>query len=64
MRLYEFRCLNCRHEFEDLVRSDNDPVTCPQCQSTHVERLLSAVRTQGGRAQESAASCAAPSGFS
>lgn len=64
MRLYEFRCLSCRHEFEDLVRNDNDPVTCPQCQSTHVARLLSAVRAQGGRTQESAASCAAPSSFS
>lgn len=66
MRLYEFRCAKCSYEFEDLVRSDHGPVTCPQCGSTQTERLVSAVRRQGGRAESTAgaSSCAAPSGFS
>ena len=67
MRLYEFRCSKCSHEFEDLVRNDWDLVVCPQCGHPSVERLLSAVRRQGGRdeaAVSSSAGCAAPSGFS
>lgn len=67
MRLYEFRCSKCSHEFEDLVRNDRDLVVCPQCGHPSVERLLSAVRRQGGRdeaAVSSSAGCAAPSGFS
>ncbi|MDZ7760908.1 MAG: zinc ribbon domain-containing protein [Desulfovermiculus sp.] len=66
MRLYEFRCAKCQHEFEDLVRNDRDPVTCPHCGHTCAERLLSAIRRQGGRREATAGSagCAAPSGFS
>ena len=66
MRLYEFRCAHCQHEFEDLVRSDQDTVACPQCGQTCVDRLLSAVRRQGGQreARAGSAGCTAPSGFS
>jgi putative FmdB family regulatory protein len=66
MRLYEFQCKHCGHEFEDLVRSDQEVVTCPKCKSTEVIRLLSAVRSQGGRRDGFApsSSCAAPGGFS
>ena len=66
MRLYEFRCGQCAHEFEDLVRSEQEQVICPKCGSTKVSRLLSAVRSQGGRTavDASASGCAAPAGFS
>ncbi|MFP4049728.1 MAG: FmdB family zinc ribbon protein, partial [Desulfovermiculus sp.] len=30
MRLYEFRCTKCQHEFEDLVRTEQETVSCPQ----------------------------------
>ena len=66
MRLYEFRCQKCLTDFEDLVRSDQDTVACPQCGSTRVTRLLSAVRNQSARPDgaSSLGSCAAPGGFS
>lgn len=65
MRLYEFRCTKCQQEFEDLVRSEQDSVHCPQCGSPKVHRILSAVRRQGGRSEAAgASSCAAPTGFS
>ncbi|MFP4257598.1 MAG: FmdB family zinc ribbon protein [Desulfovermiculus sp.] len=65
MRLYEFRCMKCQHEFEDLVRTEQDTVSCPQCGSTKVHRILSAVRRQGGRNEAAGtSSCAAPTGFS
>jgi len=66
MRLYEFQCRQCGHEFEDLVRNEQEVVTCPKCESAQVSRLLSAVRSQGGRGDgfAPASSCAAPGGFS
>ena len=40
MPLYEYRCLACGQQFEALVRSDASP-SCPSCQGTELERLLS-----------------------
>jgi putative FmdB family regulatory protein len=40
MPLYEFACEECRHEFETLVVSGEEP-ECPQCQSRRLERRLS-----------------------
>lgn len=40
MPLYEYRCENCKVEFERLVRGAED-VTCPTCGSAGVQRLLS-----------------------
>ncbi len=49
MPLLEFRCVECHHRFEDLVRSV-DEANCLECGSRRVERLLSAfaVRSSGG----------------
>ena len=41
MPLYDFRCQSCGHEFEVLVRSGEASPTCPECQSSELERLLS-----------------------
>jgi putative FmdB family regulatory protein len=38
--LYDFRCRNCRGEFEALVRPNAAPV-CPSCGSSDLERLQS-----------------------
>ena len=38
--LYDFRCRQCGQEFEALVRGA-DPVACPGCHGSDVERLLS-----------------------
>jgi putative FmdB family regulatory protein len=40
MPLYEFRCKNCEHEFEALVRT-GDVTQCPSCHRQDLERLLS-----------------------
>ncbi|HID85947.1 MAG TPA: zinc ribbon domain-containing protein [Anaerolineae bacterium] len=43
MPIYEYRCQSCQTRFE-LRRSfsqADDPVTCPQCQSGEVQRLIS-----------------------
>jgi putative FmdB family regulatory protein len=41
MPLYEFACKKCDHTFEELVLSESEKVTCPQCESEKLERLLS-----------------------
>ena len=42
MPLYDFRCLECEHEFEALSEwKPTKPVLCPECMG-RVERLLSA----------------------
>jgi putative FmdB family regulatory protein len=41
MPIYEYRCQNCGHRFEKLVRTSNQAV-CPACDGARLERLLSA----------------------
>ena len=31
MPMYEYRCLDCEEEFEELVRSVDEEVECPEC---------------------------------
>jgi putative FmdB family regulatory protein len=40
MPIYEYACQDCHQHFEALVRSDTVP-SCPKCQSTQLEKLLS-----------------------
>jgi putative FmdB family regulatory protein len=46
MPLLEFRCLDCRTNFEDLLKSAAEAV-CPKCASARCERLLSAFAVRG-----------------
>ena len=41
MPLYEYRCQSCGMAFEKYVRAWGDEVTCPTCQSSTVEKLVS-----------------------
>ncbi len=41
MKLYDFECLACRHQFEALVRGDLLP-PCPSCENGGTQRLMSA----------------------
>ncbi len=42
MPIYEYRCKKCETEFECLVLGSDNDVTCPDCQTERVERLMSA----------------------
>ena len=46
MPIYEFHCPSCGKAFERLVRGDTK-VRCPACESTKVERLMSAPARPG-----------------
>jgi putative FmdB family regulatory protein len=41
MPIYDFRCRACGHDFEALVRpQDQQPTQCPACRSADLERQL------------------------
>ena len=46
MKLYDFRCNGCGHEFEELVREVAD-ARCPTCSSSDVAKQLSAFSVGG-----------------
>jgi putative FmdB family regulatory protein len=68
MPIFEFRCKECNHKFEELVLSavtDLTDITCPQCGEKAAEKLMSAccVGSSGPAASSSAVPCGR-SGFS
>ena len=67
MPIYEYECLECRHDFELLVPSRSAPV-CPSCDSASLQKRLSAFAVgRGGAAAITSApqacgSCGDPRG--
>ena len=41
MPIYEYRCTECGRNFELLILKASQPIACPSCGTTSVERLLS-----------------------
>jgi putative FmdB family regulatory protein len=41
MPIYDFHCRACGHQFEALVRPQDEATSCPSCKSPDLERLLS-----------------------
>lgn len=41
MPIYEYRCPDCEHVFEKLVRSFSVDARCPKCESEDVVKLVS-----------------------
>lgn len=48
MPIYEYKCHECDHVFEDLVLSSKDtgPEKCPKCGAAQVSRLISGTNFQ------------------
>ena len=42
MPIYEYRCPECSHKFEKLVRMNSAAPSCPQCGHEEVQKLISA----------------------
>ncbi len=67
MPIYEFRCEDCGHVFEELVRFGDDPeLKCPECGGTDTRKAVSlfgfsGVNTGSSSSASSGAACA-PSG--
>ncbi len=53
MPIFEYACTKCGQEFETLVRAGSTP-SCPGCQSTDLNKRLSAFATAGSGADAKA----------
>jgi len=47
MPLFEYKCSECDHKFEELVANSESKVTCPKCASEKVSKLLSVFAASG-----------------
>jgi putative FmdB family regulatory protein len=54
MPLYEFRCRACSRIFEVLVRGSAKPSTCPACNATDLEQLISLFAVDSASTRKSA----------
>jgi putative FmdB family regulatory protein len=53
MPIYDYECAACGERFDKLIRSISQPlpeIICPACQSTEVQRLISAPTIRAGSA--------------
>jgi len=43
MPIFEFKCVQCGHVFEEIFKNSNEKVelNCPQCSCDSVDRILS-----------------------
>lgn len=50
MPLYEYKCSDCDHKFEELVKSGEQKIICPNCRSEKVQKAFStfAASVSGG----------------
>ncbi len=59
MPIYEYRCENCRRDFEYLVIGGGEPDACPHCRDTRVNRIMSTCgflsKSSGGETTRSSA---------
>jgi putative FmdB family regulatory protein len=51
MPIYEYKCSQCSHQFEKLVKMSDQTPACPACAGSQVERAVSlpAISTQKSR---------------
>ena len=41
MPIYEYECGACGHIFEEIVFGSEEAITCPECQSSTIKKLMS-----------------------
>ncbi|HWH06063.1 MAG TPA: zinc ribbon domain-containing protein [Gaiellaceae bacterium] len=53
MPIYEYACMECESHFEELVRREDQVVTCPRCEGANVLKQLSAFAIAGASSSPS-----------
>lgn len=53
MPIYEYACMECERHFEELVRTEEQQVACPDCSATNVVKQLSTFAFTGTSSQPS-----------
>jgi putative FmdB family regulatory protein len=49
--IYEYACMKCESHFDELVRSADQAVTCPECGAGNVLKQLSTFAVLGAKAK-------------
>jgi putative FmdB family regulatory protein len=49
--IYEYACMECEGHFEELVRRDDQVVTCPSCGAAKVLKQMSTFAFSGTKTQ-------------
>ena len=49
--IYEYACMECESHFDELVRSSDQAVTCPECGAANVLKQLSSFAVRGASSQ-------------
>lgn len=57
MPIYEYCCLKCKKEFEELILNKEEEIKCPACGSKELERRFSTFATQGLERNVGSRSC-------
>jgi len=53
MPIYEYACMTCESNFEELVRNAEQAVTCPECGAGKIVKQFSAFAVRGASSQPS-----------
>ncbi|HZG34420.1 MAG TPA: zinc ribbon domain-containing protein [Gaiellaceae bacterium] len=53
MPIYEYACMECESHFEELVRREDQAVSCPECGRANVLKQLSTFAVSGSSASPS-----------
>jgi len=53
MPIYEYACMECESHFEELVRSPEQVVVCPECSGANVLKQISAFAVTGAGSKPS-----------
>ena len=53
MPIYEYACMECESHFEELVRSDEQEIACPECGKGNVLKQFSTFAVAGASFQPS-----------
>ena len=51
MPMYEYACMECETHFEELVRNEEQVVSCPDCSATKVVKQFSTFAFAGTASQ-------------
>ncbi|MCS7008161.1 MAG: zinc ribbon domain-containing protein, partial [Gaiellaceae bacterium] len=62
MPIYEYACMECETHFEELVRSSDQAVTCPECGAAKVLKQLSTFAVHGTSAKSASSGVAGGGG--